>query len=52
MQLRRIDVKRIMAYGKRAVFVPTETGMGGQAASAMATGLAASMGAREAANED
>ena len=51
MQMRRIDVQRIAAYGRRAVFVPSDTGMGGQAASAMAVGLAAGMGVNESKGE-
>ena len=44
MELRRIDVARVKAFGSRTVFVPTD-GMGSQMGGAMATGLAAAMGA-------
>ncbi|TFK26379.1 band 7 domain-containing protein [Coprinopsis marcescibilis] len=44
MELRRIEIARVRAYGSKAVFVPSET-MGAQMGSAMALGMAASMGA-------
>ncbi|KIP05908.1 hypothetical protein PHLGIDRAFT_128574 [Phlebiopsis gigantea 11061_1 CR5-6] len=44
MELRRIDVARVKAFGARTVFVPTD-GMGAQMGGAMATGMAAAMGA-------
>lgn len=44
MELRRVDVARVKAFGSRAVFVPTE-GVGAQMGGSMATGLAAAMGA-------
>ena len=37
MQLRRIDVKRISAYGERVVFVPTKTGIDGESEDYTAT---------------
>jgi regulator of protease activity HflC (stomatin/prohibitin superfamily) len=43
MELRRVDVSRVKAYGNRTVFVPTVE-MGQQASNAMALGLAAGMG--------
>ncbi|EJD06172.1 band 7 domain-containing protein [Fomitiporia mediterranea MF3/22] len=51
MQLRRIDVSRIAAYGNRTVFVPVGNGTGEnghlaeQAGNAMAVGYAAGLGA-------
>lgn len=44
MELRRMDVARVRAFGSRAIFVPTD-GVGAQLGGAMATGLAAAMGA-------
>ena len=55
MQLRRIDVKRVAAYGNRTVFVPMGGSAGSgsgehlaeQAGNAMAVGFAAGIGAQE-----
>lgn len=44
MELRRMDVARVKAFGPRTVFVPTD-GVGAQMGGAMATGMAAAMGA-------
>lgn len=44
MELRRVDVSRVRAFGSRTVFVPTE-GIGAQVGNAMAVGMAAGMGA-------
>ncbi|KAF9533426.1 hypothetical protein CPB83DRAFT_845240 [Crepidotus variabilis] len=44
MELRRVDVSRISAYGNKAVFVPSDSA-GVQMGNAMAMGMAASMGA-------
>ncbi|KAK7023770.1 band 7 domain-containing protein [Favolaschia claudopus] len=44
MELRRMEVSRVQAYGSKTVFVPTE-GAGAQMGSAMAMGMAAGMGA-------
>ncbi|CAL1698843.1 unnamed protein product [Somion occarium] len=44
MELKRIDVSRVRAFGSRTVFVPTE-GIGAQVGNAMAVGMAAGMGA-------
>jgi len=44
MELRRMEVTRVRAYGSKTVFVPTE-GPGGQMGQAMAIGMAAGMGA-------
>ena len=44
MELRRVDVTRVKAFGSRTVFVPTE-GIGAQVSNAMAVGMAAGMGA-------
>ena len=44
MELRRVDVTRVKAFGSRTVFVPTE-GIGAQVGNAMAVGMAAGMGA-------
>ncbi|OCH86450.1 band 7 domain-containing protein [Obba rivulosa] len=46
MELRRIDVQRVRAFGNRTVFVPTE-GVAAQMGSTMAAGMAASMGAEK-----
>ncbi|EMD35681.1 hypothetical protein CERSUDRAFT_116415 [Gelatoporia subvermispora B] len=46
MELRRIDVNRVRAFGNKTVFVPTE-GVGAQLGSVMAAGMAASMGAEK-----
>lgn len=47
MELRRIEVQRVAAFGSKTVFVPSE-GLGAQAGGAMAMGLAAGMGANRA----
>ena len=44
MQMRRIDVKKVAAYGNKTVFVPTET-FGANTAAAMAGTMTAGMGA-------
>ncbi|EMD35680.1 hypothetical protein CERSUDRAFT_85643 [Gelatoporia subvermispora B] len=44
MELRRVDVSRVRAFGNKTVFVPTE-GVGAQMGGIMAAGMAASMGA-------
>ncbi|KAI5118091.1 hypothetical protein M0805_007741 [Coniferiporia weirii] len=44
MQLRRVDVQRVAAYGNRTVFVPTG-GPASNAGDAIATGFAARLGA-------
>jgi regulator of protease activity HflC (stomatin/prohibitin superfamily) len=44
MELRRVEVSRVRAFGNKTVFVPTE-GPGAQLGNAMATGMAAGMGA-------
>lgn len=43
MELRRLEVLRVRAYGSKTIFVPTE-GPGGQMGNAMALGMAAGMG--------
>ncbi|TFK42936.1 hypothetical protein BDQ12DRAFT_677046 [Crucibulum laeve] len=43
MELRRIEVSRVQAFGARTIFVPSDTGA--QMGNAMALGMAASMGA-------
>ncbi|KAF8162959.1 hypothetical protein B0H34DRAFT_301492 [Crassisporium funariophilum] len=45
MELRRMEVSRIRAYGSKTIFVPSET-TGAQMGNAMALGMAASMGAK------
>lgn len=45
MELRRVEVSKIQAFGSRTVFVPTETA-GSQMGNAMAWGMAATMGAQ------
>ena len=47
MELRRIEVSRVQAYGNKTVFVPSE-GAGSSMGNAMAMGMAASMGAQAA----
>ena len=52
MEMRRIDVQRIAAYGSKTVFVPTTgsgegSGMAEQAGNALAVGFAAGMGSRQ-----
>jgi regulator of protease activity HflC (stomatin/prohibitin superfamily) len=44
MQLRRVEVAKVRAYGSKAVFVPSD-GPGAQMGNAMAVGLAAGLGA-------
>lgn len=44
MEFRRMEVNRIKAYGSKTIFVPSEA-TGAQMGSAMALGMAASMGA-------
>jgi regulator of protease activity HflC (stomatin/prohibitin superfamily) len=44
MELRRIEVARVQAFGSKTVFVPSESA-GAQMGNAMALGMAASMGA-------
>ncbi|KAG5219941.1 band domain-containing protein [Salix suchowensis] len=44
MELRRMDVARVKAFGSRTIFVPSEA-QGSQMGSAMALGMAAGMGA-------
>jgi regulator of protease activity HflC (stomatin/prohibitin superfamily) len=44
MELRRIEVNKIMAYGNKTIFVPSD-GAGSQMGQAMAMGMAAGMGA-------
>jgi regulator of protease activity HflC (stomatin/prohibitin superfamily) len=44
MELRRMEVSRVKAFGHKTVFVPTE-GMGAQMGNAMTLGLAAGLGA-------
>ncbi|KAH7889794.1 hypothetical protein F5I97DRAFT_1847364 [Phlebopus sp. FC_14] len=43
MEMRRVEVSRIQAFGDRTIFVPSE-GPGGQMGNAMAMGMAAAMG--------
>ena len=43
MEMRRVEVSRVQAFGTNTVFVPTE-GIGAQMGGALATGLATSMG--------
>jgi len=45
MELRRVEVARVQAYGNKTIFVPVE-GPGAQMGSAMALGMAATMGAQ------
>ncbi|KIM48886.1 hypothetical protein M413DRAFT_438059 [Hebeloma cylindrosporum] len=45
MELRRIEVSKIQAYGSKTVFVPSESA-GSQMGNAMALGMAASMGSQ------
>jgi regulator of protease activity HflC (stomatin/prohibitin superfamily) len=47
MELRRIEVERVKAFGSKTVFVPTE-GAGSQIGNTMAMGLAAGLGAGQA----
>jgi len=47
MELRRIEVSKIQAYGSKAVFVPSESA-GSQMGNALALGMAASMGSQAA----
>lgn len=43
MELRRMEVARVQAFGQKTVFVPTE-GLGGQMGDTMARSLALGMG--------
>jgi len=45
MEMRRVEVSRVHAFGSKTIFVPTE-GLGAQAGNAMAIGMAAGMGGR------
>jgi len=45
MEMRRLEVSRIKAYGPKTVFVPNEGALGAQMGNAMAMGLAAGLGA-------
>ncbi|KAF9264903.1 hypothetical protein L218DRAFT_212872 [Marasmius fiardii PR-910] len=45
MQLRRMDVRKVAAYGSKTIFVPSE-GTGSQMGQALAMGLAAGMGSK------
>jgi len=45
MELRRVEVAKIHAYGSKTVFVPSD-GPGAQLGNALAVGMAASMGAK------
>ena len=47
MQLRRVDVQRVAAYGNRTVFVPSTGTFADQASSALAAGYAANVGANQ-----
>ncbi|VDB96139.1 unnamed protein product [Peniophora sp. CBMAI 1063] len=47
MEMRRVEVQRVEAFGERAVFVPTD-GIGASAGGSMLTGLAAGLGADSA----
>ncbi|KAG6849588.1 hypothetical protein H0H93_007173 [Arthromyces matolae] len=47
MQFRRMDIRKVQAYGSKTVFVPSE-GAGAQMGNAMAVGMAAGMGADSA----
>ncbi|KAI8974856.1 band 7 domain-containing protein [Trametes punicea] len=47
MELRRMEVSRVKAFGPKTVFVPTE-GLGAQLGSSMAVGMAAGLGASDA----
>jgi regulator of protease activity HflC (stomatin/prohibitin superfamily) len=47
MELRRIEVSKIQAYGSKAIFVPSESA-GSQMGNALALGMAASMGSQAA----
>ncbi|KAH7343770.1 hypothetical protein B0J17DRAFT_643884 [Rhizoctonia solani] len=51
MEVRRVDVERVKAFGPRAVFVPCETGgvSGGSMNNALVTGMAMRLGHDEAA---
>lgn len=49
MEVRRVDVERVKAFGSRAVFVPCETGGvgsagGGAVGNALMTGMAMRIG--------
>ncbi|KAG9082936.1 hypothetical protein FS749_006452 [Ceratobasidium sp. UAMH 11750] len=51
MEVRRVDVERVRAFGSRAVFVPCETGgvsSGGSVGNALMTGMAMRLGHEEA----
>lgn len=52
MEMRRVEVQRIAAYGNKTVFVPTGTGessgLAEQAGNALAVGFAAGMGSKQA----
>lgn len=43
MQMRRVEVSRVAAFGNKTVFVPSEA-VGAQAGNALAIGMAAGMG--------
>lgn len=45
MEMRRIEVSRVKAFGSKTIFVPSE-GPGAQMGNAMAIGMAANMGTK------
>jgi regulator of protease activity HflC (stomatin/prohibitin superfamily) len=45
MEMRRMEVRRVAAYGSKTVFVPTDSS-GSSVGNAMAMGLAAGMGSK------
>lgn len=45
MEMRRVEISRIKAFGDKTVFVPSD-GPGNQMGSAMAIGMAATMGSK------
>lgn len=47
MEMRRMEVSRVRAYGSKTIFVPAE-GPGAQMGNAMAIGMASGMGAKAA----
>ncbi len=45
MEMRRMEVAKVRAYGSKTIFVPMDSGVGAQMGNALAVGVASGMGA-------
>lgn len=45
MEMRRMEVAKVRAYGSKTIFVPTDGGVGAQMGNALAVGMASGLGA-------